>query len=327
MSKGNGNVNPPLGDDPVGESKSVNPASVLDKREEDDKQRKLDLTLAEVNTIKEELQALIEDLRQQKPASELNQAAIAKGIHEAAMAAGKDLFPSEVNDIDDVIENGEIFFTYSAFYVISHDRRAGRNVFPPKVGTEATDDPNINLIVFNSAASHKIQHGKQEEVVQIATFTSYSKKLSEWLRKHSLYGSEFFDYKEYSNVNLTMGNIEYARRMSQIIHMLSVKHAPELARECQSWMIVPNQDRDIMISTLAQKMVEREFTKDSHGNWTSVRSRFTSQSIAQTISKDEIMDARDLNVEMKGIVGNPYAGNEAGLMTRVDHAHSTLPLK
>lgn len=197
------------------------------------------------------------------------------------------VFPDQILDPDDVIEKGERFFCYSFFHVVTHDIKFRRIVYPPDNAGLTVDEYKMRLIEFKSAASIKTQYGRAEDIIQIAIFTSYSKRVSAWLRNHSKYGVEFFDYEKYGHMSITQGNVNYSRRLAAIMTTLEGKSANQLAVMCNTYQVSPSSDKREMAASIAEKMITAEFRRDNSGNWVPINAHVP-QSI-QTITKEELM--------------------------------------
>lgn len=91
---------------------------------------------------------------------------------------------------DDFQEEGVTFSSRRVFYVIgSYLNHKGVEVIPP-----------YKLIKLQYASSDRRKDGHEESIVNSCTFTTHLKGEIDFLRKHPLYGIDFFE-----NMNQTMG--------------------------------------------------------------------------------------------------------------------------
>jgi hypothetical protein len=256
-------------------------------------------SMATTQRLNAEMAAKIEELDQERAelatkvvAPPVDYEDIVRKIAKAHVEDKKlDEFPEEADDPDDFIRNksGEpapvMFFTYCVYYPITFDRRDGRFVYPPAKGTNGT-----RMIEFVIDSSKVIRSGKQEEVVQLAKYSCSSKRVAEWLRKHSEYNKVFF---ENIPARIDQGDVHYARRMSQIMAHLGRMDAAALSRECGNHSLLASTDREVMISHLSMAIIQKEFTKHGDGRWIEKGAVNISDRIVGSTDRTELLSAKE----------------------------------
>lgn len=134
----------------------------------------------------------------------------------------------------------------------------------PYVGYSLTCDKRMGHIInlpfgrkevfFNHAATRKIQTGKYTQLAPFSVFTSNSKKLTEWIREHSLYNIYFYE----SSTEALNSDVARALRLGNIVKMLQPLELHDLYRRATEYGVPTGEDPHTMRASIAAKMIERE---------------------------------------------------------------------
>jgi hypothetical protein len=155
-------------------------------------------------------------------------------------------------DPEDYVDNGVAFYAYSNGYFISDDKRKGKPIMTP-FG---------NTIKFEFLHATKKTSGRNAIIEPVSMYVSYSKKESEWLERHSLFGIKFFkDIKSVANVDGRK-----AFKLSKAMGMVKGMSVHELAKSCRDKGLPMSIDADEMRYALAAHHAEDELQKENAEN-------------------------------------------------------------
>lgn len=152
---------------------------------------------------------------------------------------------------DDYLETPVLFFSPCGGTVIVDDKRQGYRVLPPF---------GIDEIWFDNPAGTKIQKGKDLHLIVISTYLCKSKKLAEWLRKHTLFGTKFHE-----SIEQTISrDVVRAQKLSRTMTDVQQYSPHDLIRHAKTYKIEIGTDYDKMRFKLAEVMVDAEESREIH---------------------------------------------------------------
>jgi len=152
----------------------------------------------------------------------------------------------EEKDIDpkDYLEHGTTFFVHKVGYVIVDDMRNG---LPVRV-------PFGKPIIFQYQSTEKRQVGKHIELHNLATYTSFSQKEVDWLRKDTKFGLIFFD-----NIRTALNvNARLAEKLAKSINAVNNMEYNRVIQSCQGNDLPVTANVDEMRSQLAHFLAQAE---------------------------------------------------------------------
>jgi len=158
--------------------------------------------------------------------------------------SGYDYVEESDIDPDDYNEHGVTFFVHKVGYVIVDDMRKG---LPVRV-------PFGKPIIFQYQSTEKRQVGKYIELYNLATYTSFSKKETAWLRDHTRFGITFFD-----SIRTAMSvNARLAEKLAKTIHAVNGMEHNRIIEACKGHNLPITAKIDEMRSQLAHHLAQQE---------------------------------------------------------------------
>lgn len=198
------------------------------------------------------LSAKVDEMEKQKLQNGpvLDADAIVKIIQATRKETDKDLdyqggIREEEIPKDDWDEKGVRFCTPFVGYCLVDDTRKGHRVTLPY---------GKKMIFFEYGATRRMQQGKYEGVSVYSAYTSHSKLEIEWIRKHSKFGTYFYE----SSTQAMNADAQKAQRLSKIMTVLQNYEMDSLMKRCKEYGVVMGEDASVMRSHLAFKMMEAE---------------------------------------------------------------------
>lgn len=168
---------------------------------------------------------------------------------------------------EDFDEKGVVFTCPKVGYLITGDLRKG---FPIKLPY------NMKYVFFEYSGNKQYyDQGGKKAISNISTFKSQSKKLTEWLRGHTLFNVDFYETGS-SVMNI---DTEKMRRTMEVSKVVNQYDPIRVMRECKSRGLEVGQDMEVMRYNLVANMVSEE-VKSQHD---------VTQRIANETRKDELL--------------------------------------
>jgi hypothetical protein len=198
------------------------------------------------------------------------EAAVAAAVRGAMAASRKDHnyeqgIEEEAVPVDDWVEEGIKFYSPSAGYIVSDDKRKGQIV----------NAPYKRKIFFNYLATRRQGVGRYEEIAPISLYISNSKKETEWLRNHSLYNVMFYE----ANKGITHTDAKRAARTAQIMTTVKSYTLDQLIRSCNEYDVPKGDNYEAMKQMLAFKMSEKEIQQEAFIQQKSLEETFKAQQV------------------------------------------------
>jgi hypothetical protein len=145
---------------------------------------------------------------------------------------------------DDYDEKGVKFYSPTAGYILTDDKRKGQIVVAPYK----------RQMFFEHLATRRQGSGKHETTAPISMYVSHSRKITEWIRNHTLYGSMFYETES----GISHDDAQRAKRTAQIMTVVKGYETPELIRACNELNVPKHENYDVMRQRLVFAMAERE---------------------------------------------------------------------
>jgi len=161
---------------------------------------------------------------------------------------------TKIEDIDpeDYLEEGYSFFCHQVGYVIVDDTRQGM----------AVQTPFKNVIKFVYQATRKTGTGNETKLHNLSSYTSYSKKEVEWLKKHRAFGSIFF----VSHMDALNADSRKAAKLARVMSVLNSSDVHRIIQIAKQNNIEPSQDINMLRLSIANKQVDEEMAKEDQAN-------------------------------------------------------------
>lgn len=179
-------------------------------------------------------------------------ATIIKAIQEKGDAKDLDFqggIKEEQIPLDDYLKEGVRFVAPAAGYVVVDDVRMGYRVLLPY---------NKSSIYFAYEATKRQEQGKNTTLAPYSTYTSHSQKEVDWLRKHTYFGTMFYD-----SANLAVSSdLIRMTKLSRIMTVLKDMEYPDIVKMCTQHELQKSEDASQMRMALAVKMVDIELASE-----------------------------------------------------------------
>lgn len=178
----------------------------------------------------------------------------------------------DVADIDpkDLIENGHTFFCHQSNYVIVDDTRQNKSV----------KTPLNTIIVFKYVHTIRKGSGREIDLSLLSSYTSYSKKEVEWLRKSTYYNVLVFD-------DIKATSSKQARKAAKINQFLNAARGMERASfysACRSHGIPMNKDPEVMRLALASLYADRAILEEDSSADKVAQNRLKEQALNEAVN-------------------------------------------
>ena len=175
--------------------------------------------------------------------------------------------PEEDIPEDDFLEEGVRFCAPFVGYVISDDKRKGQRVVLPY---------GKKVIEFDYAATKVTQTGKHQNTHPISAYISRSKKEVEWLRKHSLYGTMFFE----TSTAAANADAVKATKLASIMTYLKDYEFHDLMARAKENGVPMNDDINVLKTNLAFKILENELKAQEEQVRRTLEDNYKAQTLA-----------------------------------------------
>lgn len=164
-------------------------------------------------------------------------------------------------DPEDVLEGNKIvrFYAYRSNYVIVDDKRQGR----------AIQTPFKNNIMFEHVGTKTTGVGKHKETEHSCVYNCKSKKESEWLKSHSLFGIAF--YASGGDGHIMSVSSKKAAKMASLMTSLKNQDRYSIINMCQQHGIEMTEDANEMRIALANKLSDEVDSKEVEADGLRVR--------------------------------------------------------
>jgi hypothetical protein len=172
----------------------------------------------------------------------------------------KSLVMMEVSDTDinDVLKEPAIFFTYSMGKTIFDDKRNGRIVVPPfSYKNEEGKVVSMPYHFKKQYATEKQGNARDARKMWISVCVESSKKRAEWLRGHSMFNSMFFeDIRKVSSVDVNLQEklVEAAMQVRRL-------NDNEVILRCQNEHLPMHKNIENMRSELSRHIAFKELER------------------------------------------------------------------
>lgn len=157
----------------------------------------------------------------------------------------------DVTDPNDALDEPVIFFTFSQGRSIMDDKRNNRIVLPP--GSYKNEEGKMITMPYRFVKlffTEKFNTRNRRERVWVSVCKEYSKKRVEWLRKHTMFGTMFFEdikaaqsVDNYIQEKLVEGSL-YVQRMNDA----------QVIERCRNAKLTISKDVHEMRRELARKI-------------------------------------------------------------------------
>ena len=166
-------------------------------------------------------------------------------------------------DIDDVLKEPVIFFSYSQGKTIMDDKRHGRVSYPPfsqKMIVEGGGEQMVPAPYHFKKMFHTERFGtrNRREIVWVCQCTVESKKRVEWLRKHTMFNVGFFEKIQNA---LTVDAFLQEKLVEAAMYARQLTDAVVIQR-CMNDNLPVDTNIDAMRSALSRKIAERSILND-----------------------------------------------------------------
>lgn len=157
-------------------------------------------------------------------------------------------------DLEDILEEPVVFFAPATTYVIVDDKRNGNLIgIPSNAGIDRGKG-----IIFKHYVTKREQVGKDIKSYSLSKFVCTSKRLSEWLDSHTLYGITF---SKHSNRTMST-DMKKMYTVSQFAKQLDGLNPHKLAQMAKENGIDVTEDVRYMKMALAEKFAKQKEEKD-----------------------------------------------------------------
>jgi len=157
------------------------------------------------------------------------------------------LVKEEDIDINDVLAEDVIFWSYGHTFGINSEKRNGHNVIPPYG----------RAIHFTHSWTDIRGMGKNKTVFKVNTFKTSSKKVADWLRKSPLYKTRIFEnIKSVANIDMY-----FAQKLTDAANTISGLEPPQVLQRAQNAGLEITSDYDSIRNQLIQKIAMEEYEK------------------------------------------------------------------
>tara|TARA_R110000803_G_scaffold31410_2_gene70068 strand:+ start:454 stop:1233 length:780 start_codon:yes stop_codon:yes gene_type:complete len=174
-------------------------------------------------------------------------------------------------DPEDLLENGHVFFSHTAGYIIVDDLKQGRSV----------RTPYNTIIEFKYVHTQKKQHGKEVELNVLSSYLCRSKKEVEWLKKSSFYGYKIFD-----DISLaTSKQAKVAGKISQYMQAAKSMEIGQLINACKEYQIPVTRDPEIMRLALSTAYAQKSVIQENENLENANKNKLIQQSIINEVLK------------------------------------------
>lgn len=171
-----------------------------------------------------------------------------KKDEEADLQAG---VVAEKVPLEDIDQDGVVFYAPLSGYVISGDSRNGMAIKLPW---------GKKSIFFEHMHTKIIKTGKYDEVAPLSKYHSHSKREIEWLRNHSKFGVLFYE----SSPTMKIHEASKAARLADILAGIKELDLNEIVKRCNAEGVGINENIEDMKTGLAFKIFERELAHEKN---------------------------------------------------------------
>ena len=205
--------------------------------------------------LKSEIKA---ELKTAEPNSDATAELLTQLVDRLSGKSDKDKYGTGFTYVDEVdidqedlldAKDAVTFFSGSVGYIIVDDMRNGHPV----------QTPYRRPIKFVYQSTKRREKGKDTDLINLASFTSISKKEVEWLKAHTFFGSIFFLR---SDVSMN-SDIRRAAKMARYMSSFNGMNQHQLIKMCRdnNLPLVGDELGDLkalLASHFAQKLIEQE---------------------------------------------------------------------
>lgn len=160
-------------------------------------------------------------------------------------------------DPEDMLEEGETFFSHQVAYIIADDKRNGHNV----------RTPFTRPIKFVYQSTRRVNSGNETRLHNLSIYTSYSKTEVKWLREHKFFGTIFFS----SHSKALSVDAMKASRLAKIILTLQRYDVHKIVKMAKAMDIEPSEDINGLRIAVANMQAENEIKAEAKSNQIKVR--------------------------------------------------------
>lgn len=174
-------------------------------------------------------------------------------------------------DPEDMLEDGHVFFSHTAGYIIVDDLVQGRSV----------RTPYNTIIEFKYVHTQKKQHGKEVELNVLSSYLCRSKKEVAWLKKSSFYGYKIFD-----DISLaTSKQAKVAGKISQYMQAAKSMEVGQLINACKEYKIPVTRDPETMRLALSTAYAQKAVIQENESLENANKNKLIEQSIINEVLK------------------------------------------